>query len=149
MLEKMDDKLNIILKFYQDLLIKINKSSSITRFFYGNPTKALRVNYSDKQNDYIWRITPETIELISKEPVKPLPQDTQKIKKQHSVDSKRHSELSGMYWDEGTGFFSFEGEKTVIVDYNLGPLYGRTFQYEIVKENHRIKLINEKTIMVS
>ena len=143
----MNDELNIILKFYQDLLIKINKCFSITRIFFGNPTKSLDVTYCDKEKDYIWKVTAESIQLISAEPAKPLSPDTQEIEIRTPLLEK---EISGMYYNEGSGsFFFWGGENSVVISFTLGPLYGRTCIYEIVKKKDRMKLIKKQTIMVS
>ena len=59
-------------------------------------------------------------------------------------------EINGMYYSHGFGEFSIhENGEIVRVGWQVGPLFGRGYEFSIVQRDDKIELVNQKDLWVS
>lgn len=59
-------------------------------------------------------------------------------------------ERNGMYYSHGFGDFSIHNNGEVVrIGWQVGPRYGRGYEYSIVQRNDEIELVNQKDLWIS
>jgi len=59
-------------------------------------------------------------------------------------------ERNGMYYSHGFGEFSIHDSGEIVrVGWQVGPLFGRGYEYSIVQRDHEIELVNQKFLWIS
>ncbi len=140
---KIEQIINLILIECQNILRELHSSAKeMDADYYGNPPKGVVVNYHDKFDVKgfkigkilsVWKITLDdimSIEDLTHEP------ETQPV--------------DCMYYKEGRMLFAIDLEKkTIVLEWQVGPRYGRGFTYNIERSNNELRILVEKLLWVS
>lgn len=135
--------MNLVLKEFQSML------RELTRYYnedkaenYGTAPRNAIVKYHDKFDIgghklgkiiAAWEISLNEIEKI----------------KDLSCEAT-HSPTQGMFYKEGSFLFSINSDVTeVIIEWQVGPRFGRGYLYSIVKTDNRFRIIKAKNLWIS
>jgi hypothetical protein len=135
--------IEIIIKECQDILVEVQNSareSDMNKF--GCPPEYVIVRYHDSFNTKgfkigkilsAWKISKEKIEMVDNMNIQP------EIKP-----------VDGMYFKEGNFLFSIDfGIKRIILEWFVGPRFGRGFTYNIDSIGNEFAIKRDKLLWIS
>ena len=143
----MNDELEKIIKLVlvecQNILRELHCSAKeMDADYYGNPPKGVIVQYHDKfdlkgfKNGNlisVWKITLDDIISIEDLTIEPATQPVDR-----------------MYYKEGRILFAINIEKKkIVLEWQVGPRYGRGFIYNIEGSNNEFSILVDKLLWVS
>ena len=146
----MDKIVAKILDYFQDVLVELNKSKEMKSSFLEsrskNPSHSIPPTFIiAEQNEYPSYFTEKKGKCLGRwkvglSSIETFVDDPQAIK----------LEENGMYYSRGFGEFSIhENGEVVLVSWQVGPRYGRGYQFSMVQHNGAIELTNQKELWIS
>jgi len=141
MVEEFDEKIvKQILKEFQKVLFDLRANSDEESCKYGYPPQSAIVKYHDKYDSTGMTIGKVIATwYISKDKISRL----DNLEKEPELNP-----ISGMYYFEGRFLFSISKDKSnAIVEWQVGPRFGRGYKYKIVNSDGEACQLIEKEIL--
>jgi hypothetical protein len=134
--------IDLILKEFQNILISLDISSNQVHNNYGYSPKSAIVKYHDRYDptcysrgniNSAWVIYLDKIETLSDLNYRALSKP-----------------IDGMYFSEGSFYFSINPDSSkAIIEWIVGPLFGRGYVYSIDNISNKLKLTRDHRIWAS
>ena len=143
MSDELDKIINLVLIECQSILRELHSSAKeMDADFYGHPPKSAIIKYHDKFDVKgfkignivaAWEATLDNIIGIEDLTIEPTTQPVDR-----------------MYYKEGRMLFAIDMEKKkVVLEWQVGPRYGRGFTYNIERSNNEFSILVDKLLWVS
>lgn len=139
----MNKTISTVLLHFQEVLasLQVNSQERVSLLGFGSPPKFLLVEQNEFSTDASlpkgkslgwWKIDLVSIEEFMDDP------DT--------IELEQH----GMYYSHGLGDFSIDKDGSLVrIGWQVGPRYGRGYEYTVVQNNDDIQLVNQTLLWVS
>lgn len=137
----MDKIRSTILLYFQDVLASLNTESQPDNPLIGVPPTFLIV----EQNEFSSYDSSKTGKCLGRWIVR-LTSIEEFADNLDAIEQERN----GMYYSHGLGDFSIHNNREVVrIGWQVGPRYGRGYEYSIAQRGEEIELVDQKDLWVS